>query len=599
MQAADRRTIDEIAASSEISSTGWSASFILMRRVGEAIGREICAEIRRHRGGLDGTSDGPVVVLVGPGNNGGDGLVIARVLREEGLSIQVVLVGGSQRSTVWRESAAELFEGSWWKADSKSGRGGCFVVGEIPQDRWGIEFGEREPTELDDAELDRVISGASVLVDALLGTGQRGAPQGSINRMVAAVERWQRGERGGLKESDGVSTGGCPRRVIAVDLPTGVCAESGRVFDQWIVADLTLTVQGIKRGCLLAPAFHVCGELRVIEGGIQGEREPQGMGMTARKSVRRGAIPSCVIPCAPNVHKFQRGRVVVVGGEREMPGAPALVSEAAQRVGAGLVVQCRTTEIDQSWIRPEVLRVVVGKGACFASVHGERVVTAIAGAHAVVVGPGLGRAAETRFFLGELLGYLAEHRRELPVVIDADGLTLIASSGGALAFPSREKKWILTPHHGEAARLLGVDSAHIEAEPVDSARALATRYGCTIVLKGAGTVIADSERYWLIPPGPASLATAGSGDVLAGIIGGLCAQARAREERLGGASPTWGIIAAEGVLIHTEAGYYASGQRGGEGGDESRSARGLVAHEVARAISEVVAPVIAPRYCVS
>lgn len=536
MRSADAATIEDIELAGECSS-GSSASFVLMRRAGEAVARVIAERVN---------ANDLVLVLVGPGNNGGDGLVVARALREVGVKVQVMAAEGSTKTAEWEEAARA------WQANG----------GEFYQVGQSEDTAEDRLTLADDRVIDAQFERATVVIDALLGIGQRGSPRGAIRQLVEAIQRRTMGV-------------GSPCRVIAVDIPTGVCADSGRVFAPWVNAHETIAIQGIKRGCLLAPAYQVCGVLREIDVGINGRQKPRGLGVFTRADRVKISWP-------PSAHKFDRGRVVIVGGELNMPGAPALVSEAALRVGAGLVVQCRTTEMDQSLIRPEIIRAEVGFGVRFELRHHDRLMEVISAASAVVIGPGMGRAEETGRLVMSLLDSMTEHFPATPIIIDADALSLLAEGELTARLSTEKKRWILTPHYGEAARLLGISPQQVVEQPFVTAQEIARRFLCTVVLKGAGTIIADGEKFWVAPPASIGLATAGSGDVLAGIIGGLCAQARAREQREKSLL-RWEDVAIEGVTIHGIAA-------------RSFGERGFIAHDLVEAISDVVCPVVDSRY---
>lgn len=568
MRSADAATIEVIsrtmAPMGEGSSTGGSASFVLMRRAGEAVARVLSAEI---------AAEDRVVVLAGTGNNGGDGLVVARALWDRGIRVEVVVAEGGTRTAEWVEAAQEWEQSGGqsfvvWSQQSGVRRGEGLELAR----KGAVERGEAErrdaksehPVTLcSDEEIDNHLSRATILVDALLGIGQRGSPRGAIARLVEAARR-----RASLANP------AC--RIVALDIPTGVCADSGRLFAPWLPAHQTIAVQGMKRGCLVAPSFMVCGALRAVEVGISGEREPLGRGCFPRQSWIE-------IPWPPNAHKFDRGKVVVLGGEQSMPGAPALVSEAALRVGAGLVVHCRTSDMDQSLIRPEIIRVDVGAGERFELRHRDRVMEALSTATAIVIGPGMGRAEETGKLLVWLLVELAEKKPDVPLVIDADGLSLLAQLKESIPCQALKGRWILTPHYGEAARLLEVPSQRIVDDPFFAAQQLAHRFSCTAVLKGAGTIIADDTNYWIVPPAAIGLATAGSGDVLAGIMGGLCAQARAREERGIAQLRHLSEVAIEAVTIQGLAA-------------QALGDRGFIAHDIVGEISTVVRPVVDPGF---
>lgn len=368
----------------------------------------------------------PALILCGPGNNGGDGFVAARYLRAMGSTVRVAGLGQPRSSAA---SAAA--------------------------DAWG---GPVEP--LDQA------TPAPLLIDCLFGTGLARplhvAVSDALLRLAAAA-----------------------RLRIAVDLPSGVATDDGRLLSPVPRFDLTLAPGALKPAHLLQPAAGHCGRVAVIDIGL---------GSTASRLVEV-ARPVLAPPTAQD-HKYSRGMVAVVGGA--MAGAALLAASAAQRAGAGYVL----------------LAGGPGGGGPLALVHrpgtdairDERI-------GALVIGPGLGRDGAAR---GSLAAALDAGR---PLVIDADALVLLEGAPERLA--SLPHRPILTPHEGEFAKLFGA----LPGSKVDRARAAAVRSGAVVVLKGADSVVADpAGRAAIAPPAPAWLASAGTGDVLAGIVGAMRAR---------------------------------------------------------------------------
>ncbi len=384
----------------------------------ERAGRQAAEAIWRYAGAR------PTLVLCGPGNNGGDGYVVARVLAERGVDVRVAAL------TPPRTEDAVAARARW--------------PGRVSS------FEGAEP--------------AAILVDALFGTGLARPLDAAVADRLAAL-----------------AAGANVR--VAIDLPSGADTDKGTLLSPVPHFDLTVTFGALKPSHLLQPAARHMGRLAVADIGVD-----------ARAKLHRIGAPALPAP-GPNDHKYRRGYVAVLGGE--MPGAAALAATAAIRAGAGYVRLFAPTPVGGL---PHA--VVQGGG----SLDDERI-------GALVVGPGLGRtaAAAERFD-----GALAHGHR---LVLDADGLWLLAERLDRLRF--QPHRAILTPHEGEFARLFGA----LGGSKVDRVRAAARASGAVILLKGADTVIASpGGRAAVAPPAPAWLATAGTGDVLAGIVGAMRAR---------------------------------------------------------------------------
>lgn len=427
------------------------ASAVLMERAALTVSRAVQAQ---HPGG-----DVRVVCLCGPGNNGADGLAVARQLVGRGIAAQAVLVTPRHNAAVAEQLA------------------------------WARSHGVTVHADLDAAGA----PAGAVLVDALLGTGSRGEPRGAVLDGL----RWAAGGQG-------------PR--IAVDLPSGVDPDTGAVPGEAFCADVTVTFGRSKPGLHITPGRHRAG--RVIVGDIGLVAAP-GSGNHARVGlVDPTRVRQVLRGLPPGAHKGERGRLTVLGGSAGTPGAAVLVGAAALRAGAGLV----TIATDDDGVQAQL---VAHRPELMVALH--RPGDPLPAADALVVGPGLtGEGA--REGLADL--YRTDPR---PAVWDASALDEVPVDGGEPAGPR-----VITPHPGEAARLLsrGDDgtwnSARIQAERLETARALATRTGAVAVLKGEGSVLAwdlgGSGGCEVCTTGGPSLATAGSGDCLAGLIGGLLAR---------------------------------------------------------------------------
>ncbi|MEJ0100808.1 MAG: NAD(P)H-hydrate dehydratase [Pseudomonadota bacterium] len=397
-----------------------------------------------------------VVVVAGPGNNGGDGLVLARLARQAGLSVTVLLVA---------------------EADA--------LRGEARQAHDDLLAGGVSPQSFDAAAL----SQGDVIVDALLGIGVR-APLREDWRLAI--------------EAMNAST----RAVFALDIPSGLEPDQGRALPA-VRATATISFLGLKQGLFVGEGPEHAGE--ILFDGLRVESAVSGPPALQRISHEDLAG---VLPQRPRQSfKSQFGRVLVVGRGAGMPGAVRLAAEAALRVGAGLVSVASL---------PEHLGAVVGARPEL-MFHALRdagdVQSAVAVADVIALGPGLGRDGWAKSVLAAVF---AARRPEQRLVVDADALNLIAAGHG----PARLEDWVLTPHPGEAARLLGIDTKQVQADRLAALAALCERRGGTVVLKGATSLVGhQGEVPRLCDRGNPGMAVPGMGDVLTGAIAGLLAQA--------------------------------------------------------------------------
>ena len=444
-----------------------------------------------------------VAVMCGAGNNGGDGFVVARLAREAGFMVRALVVGDLDR--LGRDAAAML--GAMREA--------------------GVD-----PEPLAAPALD----GVSVVVDALFGTGLTRPVAGAA---AAAVEA--------------MNAAGAP--VLAVDVPSGVDADTGSVRGVAVRASLTVTFIAPKRGLFTGAGPDHCGRLEHDALGVPpalAGRVPSG---ASRLDYDRLPDHPCLGPRPRGSHKGDHGHVLVVGGDRGFAGAVRLAAEAAARIGAGLV-SVATREVHAtavSAMRPEVMSRGVEDDASFEALAGRATV--------VAVGPGLGRKEWGERMFANALGC-----RSRLLVVDADALNHLAGAGRSAP---RRDDWVLTPHPGEAARLLGVSTAQVQADRFAAAAAIRERFGGVCVLKGAGTVVdaGPPRPVGVCVNGNPGMGTGGTGDVLTGVIAGFAAQ---------GAGPA---DAAElGVCVHGKAGDLAAraGERGLLAGDLVAELRGLV-----------------------
>ncbi len=428
-----------------------------------------------------------LTILAGVGNNGGDGYVVARLARAEGLSVRVLQLGEVER--LRGEAAASC-------AEYRDAGG-------------SLESYRRLPRESD------------LIVDALLGTGLERVVEGLWAEAISAINA-QRAP------------------VLAIDIPSGLHADTGRALGVAVRASATVSFIGLKQGLFIGDGPDCRGELHFSALDIPAAvYSREILSMRRIDWIQQGRS---LRPRPRTAHKGDCGHVLIIGGALGMSGAARLAGEAALRSGAGLVT-IATHPAHAAWLnlnRPELMVSGV-KGP-------EELAPLVERADVVAIGPGLGRAAWGSQ-LWEVVKGLAK-----PLVVDADGLNLLAEH------PLLGPDWILTPHPGEAARLLGTHIAEIERDRPRAARDLQRRFGGVVVLKGAGTLVqGDSHR----PPavcsdGNPGMATAGSGDVLTGVIAALRGQGLSAEE-----------AACAGVCLHAAAGDRAAwtGERGLIAGD--------------------------------
>jgi ADP-dependent NAD(P)H-hydrate dehydratase / NAD(P)H-hydrate epimerase len=451
--------------------------YTLMQRAAAAALRELCwrwPDAQR------------IAVVCGPGNNGGDGLLLAAQARAEGLDPRLLLAA---EPNALQGDAARAFET-------------C--------SRAGVRMQAGDAQALADAE---------VIVDALLGIGLTRPVEGRYRQLIEAIN--QRHAAGA--------------RVLAVDIPSGLDADRGCVLGVAVEADVTVSFIGLKPGLLTGAGPQHAG--RLVFAGLEAPPAVyEGLAPAARRITdqdRHSALP----PRARDAHKGRFGHVLLVGGDTGMSGAIRLAGEACLRSGAGLVsIATRAAHgglITQA--RPELM--------CHGVEQLSELEPLLARASVLAIGPGLGQSEWGRAVWERL------RNCRQPLIVDADALNLLAQK------PGRREDWILTPHPGEAARLLGIESAAVQADRPAAVQALAERYGGVAVLKGAGTLVqAAGGGLYVCDAGNPGMAVGGMGDLLCGVIAGLRAQGLAAD-----------TAARIGVLVHARAGDSAAAQ-GGERG---------------------------------
>jgi hydroxyethylthiazole kinase-like uncharacterized protein yjeF len=446
---------------------------------------------------------GRVVVVCGAGNNGGDGFVAARLLHAAGREVRVLLAGDPERLT----------------GDAAANRARLTV----PVEPW-------EP---------RAVEGAGVLVDALLGTGFSGVVRGTVGEAVRALAE-------------------AAAPVVAADVPSGVDASTGEVSGPAVRATATATFHQAKPGLWIAPGKGHAGAVHVIQIGI-----PDGAPVAPAIGLIREGVTQTIPRRESGSTKFSSGHVLVCGGSTGLTGAPSMAAEAAMRAGAGYVTACVPASLNLVF-ETRLLEVMTrplpdDRGALTpggaATVLGE----AEHRGGALVVGPGFGRADGPIELACELT-----RQAPVPLVLDADGLN--AHAGRIEALAVRQAPTILTPHAGELGRLLAVDSHEIDARRLHFAREAARRSGAIVVLKGDDTLIAEPQgRVAVSRGGAGALATAGTGDVLSGVVATMLAK---------GLEPFHAACAA--VELHRRAGRRAGADVG--------SADGVIASDVIAAL---------------
>ena len=432
--------------------------------------------------------EGPVRVVCGKGNNAGDGFVAARLLGEMGFDVEVLL----------------LWPGEDLKGDAAAN---C----------------ERVSAQLAEGDLSARLAGSGVVVDAIFGTGFEGAPREPAAGAIEAINR-------------------CGAPVVACDIASGVDASSGEVEGVAVEADLTVSFHAAKLGHRIAPGKWHTGELRVAAIGI-----PAG----APERPSGGTITSAVLALAPHrgprSTKFSSGQVAIAGGSRGLTGAVRMSSTAAIRAGAGYATVAVPADLELIFeaAQPEVMSVgCPGGDRCLAPSSAKAILRTFEGAAAGVLGPGLGRDPGSLEVAREVAQQI-----EAPLVIDADGLNAFVERLDEIT--ARSAPTVLTPHAGELGRLLGRDSERIAAHRLATAREAAAAAGALVVLKGDDTIVTDGERIAVNAVSAPALATAGSGDVLSGIVAALLAR---------GLEPF--AAACAGVLAHARAGRDAAQRLG-------------------------------------
>jgi NAD(P)H-hydrate epimerase len=497
LTAASMRRVDERTIR-ELRIPGLS----LMESAGRGVAEALLQEIPR-------LASRRVVVFCGKGNNGGDGLVAARHLKRRGVTPEVLLVGGE--GEVKGDAAVSL---------ARAREDGVTIV----------DLG-------DDAAWSRIVPAMdrdTIVVDALLGTGASGPARGLVARAIDVINAH-------------------PATVVAIDLPSGVGTDSGTLVGPTVRAHRTLTLCRPKPCLVLEPAASHAGPWRVLDIGIPDEA------VAAERADLEwldAATAARLLPLRPqDAHKGTMGHLLAVAGSRGKPGAAALLARAALRSGVGLVTVATPRSVQpivaaaQFEVMTEPLAET--RSGAIARSAAAAAFRLLVGRDALAIGPGLGTEIGTRAAVVAILA-----GRSAPAVLDADGLNAFAADGRARArLRAGSHPLVLTPHPGEAARLLRTTPLEIQSDRLGSARRLAAETGSVVVLKGRRTVVADvGGRASFNATGNAGMATGGTGDALTGILGALLARGMS------------GFDAARlGTYVHGAAGDLAAARFGEDG----------------------------------
>jgi ADP-dependent NAD(P)H-hydrate dehydratase / NAD(P)H-hydrate epimerase len=502
MRRLDRRAITELGL----------PGAVLMENAGRAAGRTILAAAPA----LGVGRGARVAVVCGKGGNAGDGFVVARWLKTRGV-----------RPAVWLA----------WPPDGIAGDAALKLAA---LRRSGL----RATPVQDPARLVDELRGVDLVIDALLGTGARGTPEGSIARMIEAINA-------------------AGRPIVALDVPSGLPADGGPPPGPAIRAALTVTFAGLKRGLVTGPGLDFAGRVEVVDIGIPLAEVSRGV---TTFLLEAGDVARHLPPRPRTAHKGTLGHLLILAGSLGKTGAAALSAGGALRSGvglvtvatavsqqpvlAGLVVEAMTAALPET-----AARSVAFKAA-------DAIADLAANRDAVAIGPGLGLDADTQALVREVVRML-----DRPLVVDADGLTALAGHLELLDVAPAAR--CLTPHPGEMARLLGTTVAEVERDRVGVARRLATEHRVCVVLKGGGTVIATpTGEVYISPTGNPGMASGGTGDVLTGMIGAFLAR---------GLPPAAALQTA--VYLHGRAGDLAAARLGQEA---------LIASDVIAALPEAI-----------
>ncbi len=482
-------TPDQMAAVDLATINAGIPALILMENAAHAV----VEYIAHHCGPVE---DQRIVIYCGKGGNGGDGLAIARILHVRFPPAQLYVLLACDPLELRGETAVNL------KMLNAA----------------GIQLATAITPEM---------TTATIVVDALLGTGLNGCASG---RMLEAIQT--------------INTRFPIAKVVAVDIPSGLCGTGGFIPGEYVRADATVTFTAPKLCHVMSPACNLMGDLRIAAIGTNPAIFENDAAIWT-SAVTPESLAPLFLPRDKNGNKGRYGHVLIVAGSRGKSGAAAMAALAALRCGAGLVtVACPASALPAiAAVAPEIMTEALPESeeGTLTTAALDRIVELASTRDVVAMGPGLGQSPELRDLIGQLFRTL-----ELPVVTDADALNSLAGTdwqapAGALR--------VLTPHPGEMSRLAGTAIAAIQADRLSAARGLARERGSVIVLKGEGTLIAFPDgRVWINPTGSPAMATGGTGDILTGMVASLLGQFPAQPDR----------AIAGAVYLHGKAGELAA-----------------------------------------
>ena len=401
------------------------------------------------------------VVVSGGGNNGGDGFVVARELHRSGAEVAVLATGSEYQG----DPATNL-----------------------------ESLRNLDVRLISEGQLDSELGAADLVVDALLGTGFSGEVR---EKEAGIIER--------------INSAKAP--VLAVDVPSGVDGSTGEVEGVAVFAELTVCAHAAKVGCVISPGLEHAGEVIALDIGIPPEADVPPSLVWSDAASLSGAIPRTTEPA----HKYSAGALLVVAGSRGMTGAPVMVVHGAQRTGCGIVFLATSEDaapaVDIALTEALVYGVAEDDEGFTGSGALEEILGHAGRASALVMGPGTGTGDDGRRLVEGILREV-----EVPVLLDADAITNLAGTG---VISERSNPTVVTPHAGELGRMLGSGAKEVSARRLHSARTAAEENDCCVLLKGPDTLVVDGENVAVNSTGDVALATAGTGDVLSGVIGAL------------------------------------------------------------------------------
>ncbi len=434
--------------------------FDLMERAGQKVAEEVLKNSRFKK----------ATIICGKGNNGGDGLVCARHLIQKGLDVKVFLLSEKENLSPDSQSALKKLQNLSVQPE---------IVNNLTQ-------------------IEKAVKEADVVIDAIFGIGFKGETKGLHKEVIETLNNFS-------------------PYTVSIDIPSGVEADSGHVHGSCVRANETITFTAPKVGLLLYPALDFVGKLVVRSVGIPSFLVESGANL---RLPDEKAFASLMPKRSPEAHKKSVGKVLVIAGSKGMTGAATLASEAALKMGVGVVTLGIPESLNQIMEvkLTEIMTLPLPETNGSLNLEAlDKILSAVSSFDVVALGPGLSTSTQTVKLVKEITRSL-----NLPLVLDADGLNALADSPSLLR--ERESETIITPHPGELSRLLGVSTAEIQEDRLGWAKRAAKKFDLTVVLKGAKSVISSPSQTALNLTGNPGMASAGTGDVLTGFIASLWAQ---------------------------------------------------------------------------